>query len=1221
MGAYEDVLAKIGSSGPSQVTPVQVQTNAAPSTFAQQGYQGPQITAPAPSTGSKIQSAINYLDPKSDQGRQHLLGIGKSVGGWIYSSVRNANDFAHLVNDQNLTNPVNIYHKIMNTKDAVTVTDRANSTINNAQQQYADGVMTKQQRDEIVKQAGNEVKRAGANIVSTEVPLTLQDTINIIDGAITTATLGTYTAAKLGAVKAGDLAIKGTSDFLLNRMAQATEVAGSKGISATTGQRIIMNAAPTTAEKMMATAEQFITHTPALNRNYERILRDIGTSANAKGFAKNVLVQLAITSPMRRETMRMTAQMVEDARQGNYFMDGNKIGAVPQALLLAGMALEGGPIGFITKNFAKAGKSLKTAMYGETTFFDSLQKSLADRGMQGNLIDGINKYLARAPKDTQKDAQIILKQFVGTNLQRGAAGKTADAVAEYIARTADESGIAIEKLTPEQIIANIMEHTQAQNLLQDFNASGLNVVATKYDQGTQNRLTNLITKALGKDAASNKALPTADDKIARAKEVAKAVIDAEVKKNPYWAQNQDVVNGIYDAIDNAKSFEFIKGAPGAINANKIAKGIPKTILNKLKASGYIATVSESPTYVPQISRDVAKGVELKSKFVPVNDALFEQAAISKPYFRAVGAGLTKIGLGLDESAAIAYRMVRDNASQSIEKETGLQGRKVLNALQQWAETGSDSRFADLVPGNWKNVTKRVTTDMRMMYVRQIKEALAAADIKVTNEQAKAIKLAIREAHTRVPLQTLGLADKLTSQAYRHIPFYSLYAKAQGAFRYTYNPFFNVQEQTETALLSQALTPGKLPWVAGMGTIFPGTKRELNSIITKLDKAGFFNNSTLISNDINKSLMATRFGEGAQDVYLGRVSAQITESQKRAIAGSVKAIADKMGMTVEDALASNGAMIEDIIRPIVQYPTHGALNSNLAKAMNIAVFPSRYNLKVTALAVKALGEAPPAVQLLTINKLWQMENWLKSPEGLAWQQEHAAAVAMFKWLTPIGNIQWVFDTLGAAADIAGKPFGKTPTSNTSSIGDLGVIGGLPFGVIGQILQNQGLFSLNTPYVNPKDGAIYAKKIPESMKARTAQALMDLIGSTFTYPGASIGLNQLGLPSKSKVLQTGASFALGKTQSSEWNTKQYAPMDLSQQDRIKQEIWAQQYSVKKGIKKPDTSNLPVPATSPLQPKIVPGKVLTKTEARALTKSQAAAKKAKKSKTTTFPSRLPQ
>ena len=196
----------------------------------------------------------------------------------------------------------------------------------------------------------------------------------------------------------------------------------------------------------------------------------------------------------------------------------------------------------------------------------------------------------------------------------------------------------------------------------------------------------------------------------------------------------------------------------------------------------------------------------------------------------------------------------------------------------------------------------------------------------------------------------------------------------------------------------------------------------------------------------------------------------------------------------------------------------------------------------------------------------MENWLKSPEGLIWQQEHNTAIQFFKWLTPVGSIQWVFDVLNKGVDEVGKLAGRTPTGNLSSIGDFGMIGGLPFGVISQILQSQGIININAPYVSPKDGEIWARRIPESMQARVASAFMDLLGSTFTYPGATIGLTNIGLPSKSQLLKGAAQKVSLGTTGKEWTNREYTPMDLSAQDKLKQEIWSNNYKVEEDKKEP-------------------------------------------------------
>jgi hypothetical protein len=109
--------------------------------------------------------------------------------------------------------------------------------------------------------------------------------------------------------------------------------------------------------------------------------------------------------------------------------------------------------------------------------------------------------------------------------------------------------------------------------------------------------------------------------------------------------------------------------------------------------------------------------------------------------------------------------------------------------------------------------------------------------------------------------------------------------------------------------------------------------------------------------------------------------------------------------------------------------------------------------------------------------------------VAWQQEHAEVIGVLRWLTPVGSIQSVMKLL---------------TRDVESISDIGLLGGLPFGVIAQVLDGQGIIDLNTPYVNPKTGKMIPDYIPQSEKARAAAAVEDFIMSIFTYPGRIIGL---------------------------------------------------------------------------------------------------------------------
>ena len=1237
-----------------------------PTTYAQYGYDATKrgatpLNTPGPSIGDKVGSFLKSItpgDPNAGYGKT-LYNIGKVTVNALGSTIRNANTAAGFLNDTkalrdpNLVNIVSSLADFNETKrkidagkafiDSYESTKRANEDV---RKQFASGAINKKEYSDAIKFNSKNLLISGGQVTSDQAPKNMNEAIDLIDGMITLGTVGVYGAARAGA----GAALKTVpTKTILETMANISKVNAGKGVTNATKLSVYKALAPTTTSQRIGTiVDNAIFNSPILKRNYDVMLRRMGTSATNKGLAKNVLAQVAFYAPLRRENMRFTADMIQDFREQKYFSDDDMMGAIPSAVLTASMLLEGGPIGALARNFSKGGKVLKTAMYGEQQLIDLVSVKLQQKGMPGNLVAGIYEYLnTNAPREIAENGKLYLQMFVGTNLSKGGSQKMSQVIADHIEEVFVNSGKPLNTVTAKEVAENIFKHAHAQSLLDKFNAQGLKYVATKYSVQDQNNLIKKIQTAINQAKAEIEKLPKGSiERLEARKEIARNIVLQEAQRNVAWAQNQDVVNAILKNIDNVKTtgktgIMKLINSPKAVNANKLAKGVDKEVKANLKKMGYLITESESPAYTPQISKELAENVKLRSEYVPVDDSLFQQAATSQPVFRSIGGGLTKAGLGLDDSAQLAYKFIRDNSAEGIDNIAPGHGRKILNAMQQWGEIPDNNRFADFGSlGRTGRMQKRITTDLRMMSNTQIKDALANIDglPKLTDKEISGIRKAIINAHAAASIQTIGMADYLIAKSYKYNPFYKAYAKLQGAARYTYNPFFAVQEAVETELLGQALVPGKTPYIAGMGKIFPGTKAELDDIVKQIDNAGFFNDSTLTSTKLGESLMATRFGEGAQDVYLGRVSAVITDSQKRSLAGAVKGIADRMGLSVDEAIRTHGALIEDIVRPIVQYPTKGALNSNLLKSLNVAMFPSRYNAKVATLAVKSLAQAPPAVQLLTVSKLWEMENWLKTPEGLSWQQEHSTAIQFFKWLTPVGNIQWVFDVLNAGVDTAGKVVGRTPTGNLSSIGDFGMMGGLPFGVISQILQSQGIININAPYVSPKDGEIWARKIPESMQARVASAFMDLLGSTFTYPGATIGLTNLGLPSKSQLLKGAAQKVSLGTSSNEWQNKEYTPMDLSEYDKIRQEIWSNNYDVEEEKKKPaGPPTFEIPTHE--MPKSIPtGKVLTKTELNELKKQQKAAKaataKAKKdaktsakkaaktkAKTTTFPARLPQ
>ena len=153
-----------------------------------------------------------------------------------------------------------------------------------------------------------------------------------------------------------------------------------------------------------------------------------------------------------------------------------------------------------------------------------------------------------------------------------------------------------------------------------------------------------------------------------------------------------------------------------------------------------------------------------------------------------------------------------------------------------------------------------------------------------------------------------------------------------------------------------------------------------------------------------------YGEAAQDQVLGRITANITQGQKRDLAGLALDMAKKKGTTIDDMIINHADELDDALRVIVQYPKKGFLASPLARTLNLAFFPMRYNLKVTKVAAEALAKQPPYIQKAVLHSLFTMGDWLKSDEGIRWQQQHQDAIRLLNWVTPINSIAYTMNLL-------------------------------------------------------------------------------------------------------------------------------------------------------------------------------------------------------------------
>lgn len=199
----------------------------------------------------------------------------------------------------------------------------------------------------------------------------------------------------------------------------------------------------------------------------------------------------------------------------------------------------------------------------------------------------------------------------------------------------------------------------------------------------------------------------------------------------------------------------------------------------------------------------------------------------------------------------------------------------------------------------------------------------------------------------------------------------------------------------------------------------------------------------------------------------------------------KAIADKFGMTLQDALSSrvengvkiyNNPAVFNEIRNSVQSVFHyepGLLTSPLMKTINTIWFPARFETKVLQQTAKWIGNLSPVVRLEVVNNMIHTATWAQTPEGLAWRKQNKNHwETILNYLLPY---QEIGDTVGSV--LQGQLFnGKT-----------GMLGGLPFGMVINTMQDLSIIP-GEDSTNPITGATTAKRTPKKLVSKASAAVV-------------------------------------------------------------------------------------------------------------------------------------
>jgi hypothetical protein len=444
---------------------------------------------------------------------------------------------------------------------------------------------------------------------------------------------------------------------------------------------------------------------------------------------------------------------------------------------------------------------------------------------------------------------------------------------------------------------------------------------------------------------------------------------------------------------------------------------------------------------------------------------------------------------------------------SSEGQARLISQKIRSSMDAILAERGINRSADEVINKLRNVAE---TKKGVFDIRQLRPSEVADALDISKDEAKRVLGAYKKAVSGLSLEERGLAGKLTDLNLNYNPLAAPYSRIQNRFKYEQNPFFSLQERIETRLGTAALT-GK--------TRMPG--RDYTKQVKELEKAGFWSNAGFGS-------------EGADIGGITNITSKLKRGQKETIAAGIEQLAQKQGKSITEFIRDpkNADLMQDF-KAIVQYPDRGFTSSNLSKLLNLVAFPTRYNIKIAQFAVKQLAKQPGLVQAQVVRALGDYNDFMNSPEGIRFQADNKEVLGLLNYFTPLNNINQVMNILSGKAR---KP------------ADFGLIGGLPFGVITQALQGQGLIQTDSPYVDPRTGQIYADKIPQSLRARAFQLLSDIIGTMYNYPG-----RQIGVPSgygKKDLNEIIPKMFLGEPGKDEY--KRVTRTDVSPEDRKRIEV---------------------------------------------------------------------
>jgi len=1108
------------------------------------GVPGEQIvrnsgTSTANASGSFLPAFWNFAKSAVSEGAD----IVSKTPGWIANQFENTakgiyngvgSSEKYLVFDQQQGNNLNQQTQELST--------RLDSII----QTYKSGGMTKQ----AYLQALNQWNQDNANVSSKLSALESKSntdqqnaTKGLVSFGVTMASL--MTDGMFGAIGGKLGAGLGASDAISGGASREAATYLSNASELVKGAQVI--------EKLAADKGAWDVVSPlaqqAMRQATSEVLQAAGTKATAAQISRAVAADVLLKYPLYYNAMSGTGVQVYNELNQNKYGDAAKTAAFNALLLFSG-----GPIGWGLKNAGKVADDLAVAMGLKT---GSVLDLLSSR------IDG-------------KDP-LALGKIAQEQIQKGNAADVKSmivALASNVKRAGGNGEMAVNFITDH--LSNYIGWGDLKNMThQEVWDNMLNY--WKHAEGL-NELKNMgeIKGISANDARS--IVPgrfSAADRNAIASYVSGGKYTTEERlqlwqqfkqdnPNAAYANNVNLDKQVTNLIKSSKDGKTLGDAINNIDALVGLEGIPKDYAKQMAKDGYIAIIPTDHN-MPVVPFEQTSGKLVTNG---ATGDFFQKAAQPVPVLQSVGVVLTGMGL----SPVAAGQSVQSAFEQNFSKAAGAFGfnaegvdgeksvlQKISDYMKDPAAHGAPSIAGKSLP----------MSDMRQLGTKDIMRATG-----LSQSDAQAVGNAIMQAHLDVPVEVAGLGGKLLDWNMKLNPLAGRYSRLQGALRFSWNPVFTqARLPLKEEFLSQMQTGGKMPTVAGtnwfMRIFFPGQYKQLDNIINAKEFTQLVEGHGL---NAEASGASTGFSD------LGATE-KLSKSTKYPIAGLVQSMARNANMDATSFMQQHPQEVQDAVTALLHYDKNNSfLNSPMAKTLNMAIFPFRFNVKVGTFLAKFMASQPPGIQYAAIKGIMDVKPFLQSPQGQAWYSQHSDVIGLFKYFSPLETISTISNALQLKHD---------------SIAQYGELGGLPFGWIPQATDAVGLTHFGQAYVNPKTGVIAKDYVPTSAYGMANVAIQDFLGSLFTYPGAAVGL-----PSKGTFTRGAANNILP------YSSKQFnavEPSNVTPQEQQFSQIVQQTH----GIAPPPIQNNtpqnatlnPVPAQhSPLQtpvPKSTSGTKLRKSQ----------------------------